>query len=131
MSGALKWIKGNGVTTEAAYPYKGKDGKCTTKGGAYKIGSYKSTTGCTSLTADIKTQPTSVAVDATNWSFYKSGTFSNCAKNLNHGVLAVGWDSASNWIIKNSWGATWGNQGYITLKTGDTCGVCQEMNNAY
>jgi C1A family cysteine protease len=131
MSGALKWIKQNGVTTEAAYPYTGKDGKCSVKTGAYKVGSVKSTAGCTSLTADIKTQPTSVAVDATNWSFYKSGVFSNCAKNLNHGVLAVGWDASGNWIIKNSWGATWGNQGYITLKTGDTCGVCQEMNNAY
>jgi C1A family cysteine protease len=131
MSGALKYIKTNGVTTEAAYPYKGKDGKCATKGGAYKIGSVKSTAGCTSLTSDIQTQPTSVAVDATNWSLYRSGTFSNCAKNLNHGVLAVGWDSNNNWIIKNSWGPTWGAQGYITLKTGDTCGVCQEMNNAY
>jgi len=131
MSGALKYISKNGVTTEAAYPYKGKDGTCTAKTGAYKIGSYKSTTGCTSLTADIKVQPTSVAVDATNWSFYKSGTFSNCAKNLNHGVLAVGWDASGNWIVKNSWGATWGNQGYINLKQGDTCGVCQEMNNAY
>jgi len=131
MSGGLKWIKANGVTTETAYPYTGKDGKCTIKTGAYKVGSVKSTTGCTSLTADIKTQPTSVAVDATNWSFYKSGTFSNCAKNLNHGVLAVGWDAAGNWIVKNSWGVTWGQQGYITLKTGDTCGVCQEMNNAY
>lgn len=131
MSGGLKWIKANGVTTETAYPYTGKDGKCTIKTGAYKVGSVKSTTGCTSLTADIKTQPTSVAVDATNWSFYKSGTFSNCAKNLNHGVLAVGWDAAGNWIVKNSWGVTWGQQGYITLKTGDTCGVCEEMNNAY
>jgi len=131
MSGALKWIKANGVTTEAAYPYTAKDGTCKTKTGAYKIGSAKQTTGCTSLTADIQTQPTSVAVDATNWSLYKSGVFSNCAKNLNHGVLAVGWDASNNWIIKNSWGTTWGQQGYITLKTGDTCGVCQEANNAY
>jgi len=131
MSGALKYIKANGVTTQAAYPYTGRDGTCKTKTGAYKVGSVKSTAGCASLTADIQTQPTSVAVDATNWSLYRSGTFSNCAKNLNHGVLAVGWDDAGNWIVKNSWGTSWGSQGYITLKTGDTCGVCQEMNNAY
>jgi len=131
MSGALKWVKQNGITTEAAYPYKGKDGACTTKTGAYKIGSVKTTAGCASLTADINTQPTSVAVDATNWSLYRSGTFSNCAKNLNHGVLAVGYDATGNWIVKNSWGTTWGAAGYITLKTGDTCGVCEEMANAY
>jgi C1A family cysteine protease len=131
MSGALKWIKSNGVTTEDAYPYTGRDGTCKTKTGAYKVGSVKSTTGCASLTSDIVSQPTSVAVDATNWSLYRSGIFSNCAKNLNHGVLAVGYDDAGNWIVKNSWGVTWGSQGYITLKTGDTCGVCQEMNNAY
>jgi C1A family cysteine protease len=41
MSGALKWIKQNGVTTEAAYPYTAKDGTCKTKTGAYKIGSAK------------------------------------------------------------------------------------------
>lgn len=131
MGGALKWIKANGVTTEAAYGYTGKDGTCRTKTGAYKIGSVKASAGCSSLTADIQTQPTSVAVDATNWSLYRSGTFSNCAKNLNHGVLAVGYDDSGNWIVKNSWGTSWGQQGYITLKTGDTCGVCEELNNAY
>lgn len=131
MSGALKWIKANGVTTESAYPYTAKDGTCKTRTGAYKIGSVKTTAGCSSLTSDIQTQPTSVAVDATNWSLYRSGIFSNCAKNLNHGVLAVGWDANNNWIIKNSWGLTWGQSGYITLKTGDTCGVCEEMANAY
>jgi len=131
MSGALKYIKANGVTTEDAYPYTGKDGACKTKTGAYKIGSVKTSTGCTSLTSDIQSQPTSVAVDATNWSFYRSGTFSNCAKNLNHGVLAIGYDDAGNWQIKNSWGTSWGNQGFITLKAGDTCGVCEEMANAY
>jgi C1A family cysteine protease len=131
MSGALKWIKSNGVTTEDAYPYTGRDGRCSTKTGAYKVSSVKSTSGCNSLTADIQTQPTSVAVDATNWSLYRSGVFSNCAKNLNHGVLAVGYDVSGNWIIKNSWGTSWGQQGYMNLKSGDTCGVCQEMNNAY
>lgn len=131
MSGALKWIKANSITTESAYPYTGKDGTCRTKTGAYTIGSVKTSSGCSALQADIKTQPTSVAVDATNWSSYRSGVFSNCAKNLNHGVLAVGWTDNGDWIIKNSWGTSWGQQGYITIKTGDTCGVCEELANAY
>ncbi|NDW60087.1 hypothetical protein G0P98_26810 [Yangia sp. PrR004] len=82
------------------------------------------------MKAAIKVYPVSVAVDATNWSSYKSGTFSNCAKSLNHAVLAVGYDASGNWIVKNSWGTTWGVKGFITLASGDTCGVTQYANKA-
>jgi C1A family cysteine protease len=76
------------------------------------------------LKAAIKVYPVSVAVDATNWNTYKQNTiFNNCAKSLNHAVLAVGYDANGNWIIKNSWGTTWGNKGFMTLAAGDTCGV--------
>ena len=56
----------------------------------------------------MKKGPVSVAVDATNWSFYKKGVFSLCGDNLNHGVLAIGYDEMGNWIIQNSWGSNWG-----------------------
>lgn len=75
------------------------------------------------LKGAIKEYPVSVAVDATNWSLYKSGTFSNCAKSINHAVLAVGYTTGGEWIIKNSWGTGWGSSGHITLAAGDTCGV--------
>lgn len=68
-------------------------------------------------------QPIAVTVDATNWSKYSSGIFSNCATGINHAVLLVG-SVSGNWKIKNSWGANWGEQGYIRLKGGNTCGVC-------
>jgi len=42
---------------------------------------------------------------------------------LDHGVLAVGYDSDKNFIVKNSWGSSLGEEGYITLAAGDTCGV--------
>lgn len=127
---ALSYVIKKGLTTETAYPYKGKDQACKIQGGSYKTtGKYASNT-CAKLTANINTQPTSVAVDATNWSFYKSGIFSNCKANLNHAVLATGYDSDNNWIIKNSWGTAWGEKGYITLKTGNTCGVCNEQANS-
>lgn len=128
---ALQYVQDNGLVTGAEYPYTGRDGNCRINSGPYKVGSVSETSSCATLTADIQKQPTSVAVDATNWSFYRSGVFSTCGKNVNHGVLAVGWDDNNNWIIKNSWGTNWGQKGYITLKTGDTCAVCEYMANAY
>ena len=67
--------------------------------------------------------PVSICLDASNWSFYKSGIFSNCGKIQNHAVLLVGYDE-KRWIVKNSWGLSWGDNGYISLaKPGNTCGL--------
>ena len=68
-------------------------------------------------------QPVSVMVDATKWAPYSSGIFSNCETALNHMVLLVGM-SDEYWKCKNSWGTTWGEQGYIKLARGNTCGIC-------
>jgi hypothetical protein len=38
--------------------------------------------------------------------------------------LNVGYDTDGNHIVKNSWGTSWGEKGYITLKKGNTCGIC-------
>jgi len=75
------------------------------------------------LSNAITGRPISVAVDATNWSPYKSGVFNNCKASLNHGVTLVGVVGGS-WRIKNSWGAAWGESGFIRLATGNTCGIC-------
>ena len=69
-------------------------------------------------------RPLSVTVDATNWSHYTSGVFNNCRASINHAVLLVG-VVGGNWKIKNSWGTSWGESGYIRLASGNTCGVCQ------
>lgn len=68
-------------------------------------------------------RPISVAADASNWLNYKSGVFSDCGTRVNHYSLLVGVNSES-WKLKNSWGETWGENGYIRLKKGNTCGVC-------
>jgi cathepsin L len=62
---------------------------------------------CVKLAGAIVGRPVSVAVDATNWSPYKTGIFNNCLTRLNHAVLLVG-ITAQYWLIKNSWGVTWG-----------------------
>lgn len=73
-----------------------------------------------------KDGPISICADASNWSLYKSGIFSNCGTSvLNHAILIVGYDVEGNWLVKNSWGTTWGQSGYIWLAPGNTCGLAQ------
>lgn len=122
-SSALNYIKANGITDTSSYPYVAKDQSCKTQGGSYKITGYSSQTGCTGLTNGINSRPISVTVDATNWSKYGGGVFNNCKTSINHAVLLVG-VAGGNWKIKNSWGASWGESGYIRLASGNTCGVC-------
>lgn len=64
-------------------------------------------------------------MDASNWSAYRSGIFNNCATNTNHAVLLVGVLDNGVWKVKNSWGSTWGEQGFIKLSAGNTCGICK------
>jgi len=125
MDNAFKFVRDKGITSEAAYPYKGVKGTCTAATGSFKISGYTDVSGCTNLANAVVGRPISVAVDATNWSPYKSGTFSNCAASLNHGVLLVGLTDAY-WLVKNSWGTSWGISGYIQLARGNTCGICNQ-----
>jgi hypothetical protein len=55
--------------------------------------------------------------------FYHSGIFNNCSTSLNLAVLLVGMNS-QYWRLKNSWGTSWGESGYIRINRGNTCGVC-------
>ena len=124
-SSALKYIQAKGIATGSSYPYTAKNGQCKTQGGTFKISGYSSFSGCSGLISGINSSPISVTVDANKWSSYKSGIFSNCGTSIDHAVLLVGVDASSNWKIKNSWGTSWGESGYIRLAKGDTCGVCR------
>lgn len=60
------------------------------------------------------------------FNFYSSGVFSNCpsyGNTLNHAVLLIGYTSQGNWIIKNSWGTTWGDGGYAIISKTYNCGL--------
>jgi len=122
-SAALKYVKDKGIATSSSYPYTAKTGTCKTQGGSFKISSIGSAKGCSALQNGINSRPISVCVDASNWSKYSSGVFTNCSTKINHAVLLVG-VAGGNWKIKNSWGTSWGERGYIRLGSGNTCGVC-------
>jgi hypothetical protein len=100
---------------------------CKTPGGDKKISNVLTTKGCSGLQDSIQSRPTGVSSDATNWSSYRSGIFNNCGTKLNHDILLVGLTS-TYWKIKNSWGTSWGENGYIRLAPGNTCGVCADLS---
>ena len=142
MSSAFEYvIKTGGLQTESTYPYAAKDQPCAANPSQYvppKITGFVdiAQNDCTGLLNALTKQPVSVAVDATMFQFYTKGVFSNilCGTSLNHGVTAIGFgfDSSSNknyWLIRNSWGTSWGEAGYMRIDRGvrtttGLCGIC-------
>lgn len=73
------------------------------------------------------TGPLSVCVDATEWQTYSYGVVTSCGTNVNHCVQISGYNTEGYWIIRNSWGQTWGEQGYLYLVSGrNACGIVTE-----
>jgi len=129
MDNAFKYYlgSGKGAALESSYPYTGRDGSCKSFTPAVSISSYKDVPAKNEddLKTAVTQQPVSVAVDARKWQNYRSGVFSGCGMftQLDHGVLAVGY-SDSYWKVKNSWGTSWGESGYIRLTYGkNECGI--------
>jgi C1A family cysteine protease len=129
MDYGFTYVESNGITTEDAYPYTAVDGTCSATGGAFRIGGYTDVPqgDVNQLAAAVVQQPVSIAVDAENWQLYSSGVFSDCDTNLDHGVLLVGYTSDA-WIVKNSWAESWGENGYIRLARGNTCGLANSAS---
>jgi len=123
MDNAFKFVRDKGIVTEANYAYKAVKGTCSQATGPFKISGFTDVSNCVTLANAITGRPVSVAVDASSWSAYKSGILNVCKTALNHGVLLVG-VSDQYWRVKNSWGATWGEAGFIRLARGNTCGIC-------
>lgn len=143
MDNAFGWIQKNGgLMSEDDYPYTsstGMAGKC--KADASKIVDGSAPTKFTDLkqsddamTAALDQQPVSIAIEADQQSFqfYSGGVLTaKCGTNLDHGVLAVGYgtlDGTDYYKVKNSWGESWGDQGYILLERnskqrGGQCGM--------
>jgi C1A family cysteine protease len=145
MDHAFGWVKSNGgLCTEADYPYVSgetqKSGFC--KQSSCTIDSKVAPTSYTDVTPNsdaammsaLAQQPVAVAIEAdqTDFQLYSSGVFTaSCGTNLDHGVLVVGYGNllgTDYYKVKNSWGPSWGLDGYILLERGISqkegqCGV--------
>jgi len=127
MDNAFEWAMSNGgVCSEENYAYTGKKGDCADSSCGEHYANPKSFTDVeknseSALMSALAQQPVSVAIEADEKTFqlYKSGVLTaSCGTNLDHGVLAVGYgtDNGVNyWTVKNSWGDSWGESGYIRL----------------
>jgi len=142
MDNAFEWIETNGLCTESSYPYtsgSGSSGTCKkTCTPVVSVSKYTDVTkGSEEALKDaVNKQPVSIAVDASGsqWQLYKSGVFNvpSCGTQLDHGVLLVGYDTDAGtdyWKIKNSWGSTWGIEGYMHMKSGSNmCGLANSAS---
>lgn len=140
MDNAFRYIKENGgIDTEKSYPYEGIDDSCHYNAqnvGATDRGFVDIPEGDEeAMKKALATMgPISVAIDASHESFqfYSEGVYNEpeCDdQNLDHGVLAVGYgtdpDGSDYWLVKNSWGTTWGDKGYIKMARNkqNQCGI--------
>lgn len=140
MDNAFKYAETHALCTEASYPYTsggGNRGTCETScTGVAEVTAFTDvpTKNEDALKTAVAQQPVSVAIEADKSVFqlYKSGVMDSkaCGTQLDHGVLAVGYGTDGGkdyWKVKNSWGETWGQAGYILLGRGEnTCGISQQ-----
>jgi len=132
------YVKSKGLQTESSYPYTAEDGNCqysesdvvTKVSGHHSIASEDEDA---LLDAVANVGPVSVAMDATYLSAYESGVYEDnwCSPDgLNHGVLIVGYGvegSQKYWIVKNSWGSSFGEKGFFRIVRGQNeCGIAED-----
>jgi cathepsin L len=138
MDDAFQWIIQNGgLTTEQDYPYTAQDGQCKTgQTSAATISSFKDVQQSEdALTPAVNIGPVSIAIEADQsaFQFYHGGVMTGpCGDRLDHGVLLVGYGSASGkdyWLVKNSWSENYGDQGYILMsRKNNNCGVATDSH---
>jgi len=132
---------GMGLEGESAYPYTAADGTChksASQEKAFITAWHQISTDETQIAAAVQQYgPLSIGINANTFQNYQSGVanplFCNPAA-LDHGVAIVGFGTDSNkdyWTIRNSWGSTWGEAGYIRMIRGSgKCGLNTDVTTA-
>ncbi|XP_053182278.1 cathepsin S-like [Scomber japonicus] len=136
---AFNYIKYNGIETEASYPYEGEEGQCHHNSNnnvatCYEYNCLPPGNEAVMELAVFTIGPIAVAIDANpkEFNFYKSGVYDNpmCTQELNHAVVVVGYGTENGkdyWLVKNSWGTSYGEAGYIKMSRNknNQCGIAQ------
>lgn len=117
----------DGVMLNKDYEYTGRDDVCKAAAPAVKVGGYvklpeNNATALMEAVANVG--PISISVAAGSWALYKSGIFDGfrghgCDVDIDHAVQLTGYSSENGkayWIVRNSWGPTWGEDGYIRIQ---------------
>ena len=144
MEGAFKYVIEHGQCALSAYPYtsgNGQSGSCQSCQPVAHVSSCSDVNpnDQISLKAAVAQQPVAIAIEADTRYFqsYSSGvlTSSSCGTTLDHGVLIVGYGTENGidyWLVKNSWGVSWGIGGYVKIaKSSSTndpgiCGIAMD-----
>jgi C1A family cysteine protease len=136
---ALSWVMSQGgQDTEACYPYTARDGSCAESRcrPAANINSVYPVAGSEpSIYSALRSAPLSICCDAEPWQYYTGGILraAQCGLSIDHAIQLVGFspNSGGYWIVRNSWGADWGENGYIYLQYGqNTCGITSRVTGA-
>lgn len=133
MDNAFAYIKAShSLELESQYPYTAQTQTCKYSAGK-GLGTVSGHTDVSHTAAQLRAalnqQPVSVAIEADQMVFqsYTSGVItSGCGTNLDHGVLAVGYGTENGqdyFLVKNSWGAGWGDNGYVKIGANNQCGI--------
>ena len=125
-----------GVALDESYPYTSyydMTGTCKEDASTFFMTTdgYYTVDGEQAMIDYVKsTGPLSACIDATNWASYVKGVVSVCGVEVDHCVQIIGVDTDSedgSWLIRNSWGAEWGEGGYIRLSVGNnTCAITND-----
>lgn len=132
---ALGYEKKHDICSESSYRYTARGGSCRSAGCSVAIprgsitGVHEVQNSESALMAAVAGRPVSIAVDAGPFQSYHSGILSDCSgRSLDHAVLLVGYGSGY-WKVKNSWAASWGENGYIRMRRGGNLN-CLGLQNA-
>ncbi|KMT04501.1 hypothetical protein BVRB_8g181670 [Beta vulgaris subsp. vulgaris] len=137
MTNGFEYIKQNqGLSTEDEYQYQATQGQC---GATYPSDNAVTIEGYQrippndeeTLMQAVSQQPISIGIDANGFEFlnYNGGVFNGeCGQQINHAVTIVGYDTDTDgnnyWLLKNSWGETWGENGYMKIiRDQNQCGI--------